>query len=78
MPVYRDHRRRLLGLARKMRREPTEAEQMLWSLLRGKQLDGFGLSGKSPSPVSFWISFASKQNWRWRRMVVNMVILRGW
>ena len=36
----RGGKRDLLPLAKKMRREPTEAEARLWSVLRGKRLGG--------------------------------------
>jgi very-short-patch-repair endonuclease len=40
MPNRRDHSRQLQAFAREMRREPTDAERALWSILRGKQLAG--------------------------------------
>lgn len=36
----REGTRNLLPLAKKMRREPTEAEAKLWSMVRGSRLDG--------------------------------------
>src|SRR3954452_14922930 len=48
MPGKRDHSRRLIGFARRMRREPTDAEKKLWSLLRRDQLDGFRFRRQVP------------------------------
>ncbi|MCC6424057.1 MAG: DUF559 domain-containing protein [Phycisphaerales bacterium] len=39
MPHKRDADRRLLRFARQMRKNPTDAEKKLWSLLRGGQLE---------------------------------------
>jgi very-short-patch-repair endonuclease len=40
MSGKRDHSRKLIRFARQMRKEPTDAEKRLWSLLRLSQLDG--------------------------------------
>ncbi len=48
MPGRRDPDRRLLRFARQMRKEPTDAERRLWSILRGKQLDGFRFRRQVP------------------------------
>ncbi len=40
MPSTRDHSPRLIAFARHMRKEPTDAEKKLWSLLRRSQLEG--------------------------------------
>ncbi len=40
VPGKRDHSRRLIAFARGMRRDPTDAEKKLWSLLRRGKLDG--------------------------------------
>lgn len=39
---------RLLPHARRMRRNPTEAESRLWKILRGKRLDGFKFKRQQP------------------------------
>jgi primosomal protein N' (replication factor Y) len=49
MPGKRDHDRRLLGYARKMRKAPTDAERKLWSLLRRGQLDGYHFRRQVPA-----------------------------
>ena len=38
----------LLAFARKLRKEQADAEQLLWRLLRGKQLDGFKFRRQHP------------------------------
>ena len=48
MPHRRDHSRRLQSFARRMRREPTDAEKKLWSLLRGRQVGGFRFRRQFP------------------------------
>ena len=48
MPWKRDHDRRLLGFARSMRREPTDAEKRLWKLLRAGRLAGFEFRRQHP------------------------------
>jgi very-short-patch-repair endonuclease len=39
---------RLKGEARRMRRQPTEAEQVLWERLRGRQVAGFKFRRQHP------------------------------
>ena len=41
-------RNRLVPIARKMRREPTEAEALLWYHLRNRRLDGFKFRQQEP------------------------------
>src|SRR5438128_1137121 len=41
MRVQRDRTRRLLGFARQMRHVPTDAENKMWWILRGRRLAGF-------------------------------------
>jgi very-short-patch-repair endonuclease len=41
MPVPRDRNPKLLQFARDMRKQPTDAEAKLWSILRGRTLAGF-------------------------------------
>ena len=48
MPFKRDHDRRLLGFAKAMRAEPTDAERKLWRLLRGRRLAGFKFRRQVP------------------------------
>jgi very-short-patch-repair endonuclease len=49
MPYQRDHSRRLLGFARRMRKEPTDAERKLWLLLRSRRLSGFKFRRQFPA-----------------------------
>ena len=49
MPFHCDHSRRLLGFARKMRGEPTEAERKFWFMLRGRRLTGFKFRRQVPA-----------------------------
>jgi very-short-patch-repair endonuclease len=44
----RDRSARLVGYARNMRKEPTEAERMLWSILRGNNVGGFHFRRQVP------------------------------
>jgi type I restriction enzyme M protein len=44
----RDHDRRLLGYARNMRRECTDAERKLWNILRDRQLAEFKFRRQYP------------------------------
>jgi ATP-dependent helicase HrpA/adenine-specific DNA-methyltransferase len=48
MPRVRDHDRRLLKFARKMRSDPTDAEKKLWSLLRAKRIAGYRFRRQVP------------------------------
>jgi very-short-patch-repair endonuclease len=48
MPGKRDHSERLLNFARQMRREPTDAEKKLWSLLRRGQINGLRFRRQVP------------------------------
>ena len=48
MPNRRDHSRRLIKFARRMREAPTDAEKKLWSLLRRGQLDGYHFRRQVP------------------------------
>ena len=48
MPFQRDYSRRLLGLARVMRHEATDAEKKLWLLLRDRKLTGFKFRRQYP------------------------------
>src|ERR1041384_6086015 len=53
MPQKRDHSERLLGFARQMRKEPTDAEKRMWRLLRDRQLGQFKF--RRQYPVSGYI-----------------------
>ncbi|MGE5611598.1 MAG: endonuclease domain-containing protein [Bacillota bacterium] len=44
----RDHDRRLLGFARRMRREGTDAEGKLWAILRDRRLVGYKFRRQVP------------------------------
>ncbi len=48
MPGKRDHSRKLITYARRMRKQPTDAEKKLWSLLRRGQIDGFHFRQQVP------------------------------
>ena len=48
MPNNRDYTRRLLGFARIMRHEHTDAEAKMWSLLRSRRLQGFKFRRQHP------------------------------
>src|SRR5687768_6294204 len=48
MPGNKDHSRRLLGFARTMRHEQTDAERKMWSLLRDRRLSGFKFRRQYP------------------------------
>jgi very-short-patch-repair endonuclease len=48
MPPRRDHDRRLLGFARQMRHELTEAERKMWEILRSRRLQGFKFRRQVP------------------------------
>src|SRR5687768_4768289 len=48
MPNNRDHSRRLLGFAREMRHEQTDAERRMWMLLRDRKLSGFKFRRQHP------------------------------
>ena len=48
MPFQRDHSRRLLGFARVMRHQSTDAEKELWLLLRDRKLNGFKFRRQYP------------------------------
>ena len=48
MPFKRDPSRRLLGFARAMRREMTDAEKRLWRLLSDRRLAGFKFRRQVP------------------------------
>lgn len=58
----RDRSARLLGYARHMRREPTEAEIKLWSILRGNQLGGFHFRRQVPIGGCIVDFFCAKAN----------------
>lgn len=49
MSYKRDPNRRLLRFARQMRKNPTDAEKKLWSLLRRGQLEGFHFRRQVPA-----------------------------
>jgi adenine-specific DNA-methyltransferase len=49
MPFKRDHSRRLLGFAREMRHEPTDAEHRMWRILRSRRLAGFEFRRQYPA-----------------------------
>ncbi|MFI5380441.1 MAG: endonuclease domain-containing protein [Tepidisphaerales bacterium] len=53
MQERRDYDRRLLSFARQMRRQPTDAEKKLWSVLRGQRLGG--LKFRRQHPVAGYI-----------------------
>jgi len=44
----RDHSRRLLGFARRMRSEMTDAEKRMWSILRKRRIAGFKFRRQVP------------------------------
>lgn len=48
MTSRRDPNRRLLRFARELRRQPTDAERKLWSLLRDRRLGGFKFRRQHP------------------------------
>jgi very-short-patch-repair endonuclease len=48
MPGTRDHNRRLIAFARRMRKDPTDAEQKLWLLLRRGRMNGFRFRRQVP------------------------------
>ena len=48
MPSKRDHSRRLLGFARDLRREQTDAERRMWSILRDRRFDGLKFRRQVP------------------------------
>jgi very-short-patch-repair endonuclease len=48
MPGRRDSSRRLITFARRMRKEPTDAEKKLWSLLRRGKLDRYHFRRQVP------------------------------
>jgi very-short-patch-repair endonuclease len=48
VPFRRDHDRRLIQFAKRMRREPTDAEKRLWLILRGRRLGGFKFRRQVP------------------------------
>jgi very-short-patch-repair endonuclease len=48
MPGTRDHSRRLIIFARRMRKAPTDAEQKLWLLLRRGRMHGFHFRRQVP------------------------------
>ena len=48
MPVGHDRDPRLLGFARRMRREATDAERKLWSILRASRLAEFKFRRQHP------------------------------
>ena len=48
MPGRRDYSRRLLGFARQMRVEQTDAERRLWAILRSRRLAGFKFRRQHP------------------------------
>ena len=48
MARRRDHDRRLLGFARRMRHEATDVERRMWALLRDRRLEGFKFRRQYP------------------------------
>ena len=48
MPCKRDHSRRLLHFARDLRRDQTDAERKMWSILRDRRFDGFRFRRQVP------------------------------
>ena len=48
MRVPRDHNRRLLSFARRMRGEATDAEDRMWAVLRSRRLSGFKFRRQYP------------------------------
>jgi very-short-patch-repair endonuclease len=48
MAAVRDHSRRLIGFARRMRKAPTDAEKKLWTLVRRGKLDGYHFRRQTP------------------------------
>ena len=52
-------RKKLTAIARKLRREPTDAETRLWQHLRGKQLGGHKFTKQFPID-SFVVDFAER------------------
>src|SRR4051812_7973873 len=48
MRPHRDHDRRLLGFARQLRRDTTDAERKLWWILHSRKLAGFKFRRQVP------------------------------
>ena len=48
MQPHRDHDRRLLGFAKRLRRDMTDAERKLWWILRSRKLAGFKFRRQVP------------------------------
>ena len=48
MHPRRDHDRRLLGFARQMRHDMTDAERKIWDILRSRRLQGFKFRRQFP------------------------------
>jgi very-short-patch-repair endonuclease len=45
---YHPNARRLIPMARSMRRQPTRAENILWQILRNRNLDGYKFKRQTP------------------------------
>jgi Protein of unknown function (DUF559) len=69
-PHHRPAAKRIRNFAKKMRREPTDAEAAMWRLLRDRRLALFKFRRQVPFQ-RFLISFASKNASSSRSMAVN-------
>ena len=61
------------GLARRMRREMTQAELRLWLRLRNRALAGFRFRRQAPMARSSSISSAPKENW-WSKWMASITV----
>ncbi|MGQ9780361.1 MAG: DUF559 domain-containing protein [Bacillota bacterium] len=52
-----------LPRCRELRQRATDAEQLLWGLLRDRQFCGAKFRRQYPSVLSFWIFMAMKPSW---------------
>jgi very-short-patch-repair endonuclease len=53
LEVSPEIQRKMLGLAREFRKEPTSSEDILWQALRGKKLDG--IKFRRQQPVGYFV-----------------------
>jgi very-short-patch-repair endonuclease len=53
LEVSPEIQRKMLGLAREFRKEPTQSEDILWQALRGKKLDG--IKFRRQQPVGYFV-----------------------
>jgi very-short-patch-repair endonuclease len=70
-PSHRPTAKRIRNFAKKMRREPTDAEAAMWRLLRTGDWRFSSFGGSSRSGTSFSISFASTSASSSRSMAVS-------